>query len=262
MLLPPAAEALAAGRLAAVDAAAPGLVTAWWVTGSAVSGDWWPAVSDVDVVAATSRAPTAADLAALAAVHVPGDRPHLDCVYVPAEVLAAAPPSAEQPAPHVVDGVFDTGPAGYCTPVAWLELRLRGVPLRGPEPAAAVAAPDPGALRDWLLGNLRGYWTAEAAGRERILSARPADRPAAAVGVTWMVLGAARLHATLVTGDVLSKTATGEYVARLLPEFADLAERCVASRAGLDAGFTTLDGLAAVALVRAVVASAEALAAA
>jgi hypothetical protein len=60
--LPTVAAELAADRLAAVDAAAPGLVTAFWITGSAASGDLRPGRSDVDVVAATSRVPTLADL--------------------------------------------------------------------------------------------------------------------------------------------------------------------------------------------------------
>jgi hypothetical protein len=51
MPLPTVAADLAAGHLAAVDAALPGLVTALWITGSAASGDWQEARSDVDPVA-------------------------------------------------------------------------------------------------------------------------------------------------------------------------------------------------------------------
>jgi hypothetical protein len=258
MPLDPAAEALAAARLNAVDAAAPGLVEAFWVTGSAASGDWRPAVSDVDTVAATSREPTSDDLAALAAVHVPGDRPHVDATYVPAAALAD-PPVRGEPLPHVVDGTFGTGPCGEATPVTWLELRQRGVALRGPAPAELVPAPEEALLRDWLLGNLRGYWSAEADAAEKALAGRPDEQPVSTGGITWLVLGPPRLHATLATGEILSKTEAGEYAARLLPAYADLAERCVAARAGLDVPFTTVDGLVAVALARAVVASAETL---
>jgi hypothetical protein len=63
MPLPQGVSALVTDRLAAVDAALPGFVTALWVTGSATSGDWRPAVSDVDTVVATSRVPTPGDLA-------------------------------------------------------------------------------------------------------------------------------------------------------------------------------------------------------
>jgi len=256
--LPPAAEALATDRLNAVDAALPGLVEAFWLTGSAVSGDWWPGVSDVDFVALTSRVPTGDDLAALAAVHVPGG-PHVDGVYV-SDLTDL--PSAGEPAPHVQDGVFATGACGSCTPVAWLELRTRGVALRGPAPVEVVPAPDPAALRAWLLGNLHGYWSQEADRLERALADRPEDQPLSAMGTCWVVLGPPRLHATLVTGEVISKSDAGEYVARLLPRHADLVERCVAARAGADVAFTTVDGREAVALMRTVIASADALPAA
>lgn len=255
MPLDPAAEALATARLNAVDAALPGLVEAFWVTGSAVSADWRPAVSDVDFVALTSRVPSPADLRALALVHSPAGPPYVDGVYV---TSLTDLPVAEEPAPHVQDGEFSTGPCGLCTPVVWLELRLRGVPLRGPAAASVVPAPDPAALRDWLLGNLRGYWTAEADAVEAALRSRPLDQPAGAAGITWIVLGPPRLHATLTTGGVISKSEAGTYAALLAPEHAALAARCVAARAGQDVAFTTADGLAAVALMRAVIASAEA----
>lgn len=258
MPLPPAAQARATDRLAALDTAAPGLVTAFWVTGSAAAGDWWPAVSDVDTVVALSRAPTPADLAALAPVHTDGGRPYVDGTYVPAAALGD-PPSAGQPLPHAVDGRFDTGPCGEATPVTWLELRQRGVPLRGPAPAELVPAPDPAALRAWLLGNLRGYWSDQADAVEKVVPEWPAGQPAHPGWIRWLVLGAPRLHATLATGGVLSKTAAGKYVAGLLPEHADLAGRSVASRAGRDVPFGPPDALAAAALVRAVVAAAETL---
>jgi hypothetical protein len=60
MPLPQAVSVLVTERLAAVDAVLPGLVSALWVTGSAVSGDWRPGRSDVDFIAATSRVPTLA----------------------------------------------------------------------------------------------------------------------------------------------------------------------------------------------------------
>jgi hypothetical protein len=252
---------LAAGRLNAVDAALPGLVTALWITGSAAGGDYRPGRSDVDFVAATSRVPAPDDVAALGALHeqfaagYPAE-PHWDGLYVPAAGLAD-PPSAEEPAPHAVDGVFGTGPCGLCTPVGWLELRQDGVAVRGPAPAEVVAAPEPAVLTSWLLGNLRGYWTAEADAVEQALASRPEDQPANAYGVTWMVLGAARLLVTLTTGRVVTKTATGRYVAEHFPAYADLAERCVAWRAGEDVQFSNADGYAAAALVRAVVTTAE-----
>jgi hypothetical protein len=130
--------------------------------------------------------------------------------------------------------------------------------VRGPAPAELVAAPDPAVLRDWLLGNLRGYWAGEADRVTAVLATRPADQPAGGEGVAWLVLGVARLHATLGTGEVISKTAAGQYVAEHFPAYAALAARCVAWRAGADVAFDTTDGLVAAVLVRAVVADATA----
>lgn len=256
MPLPPPVSALVTERLETVDAALPGFVTALWVTGSAAAGDWWPDRSDVDFVAATNRVPALADVEALAALHAARGEPCYDGIYV-AESDLAAPPSAEEPAAHVTDGEFGTGPCGYCTPAAWLELRQNGVAVRGPAPAELVPAPEPEALRSWLLGNLRGYWSDTAAHAERVGTERPAAAPVDGYPVAWMVLGAPRLHATLTTGRIVTKTAAGAYAVERFPEYADLAERCVRWRAGEPEEFTMADGLRAAALVRAVVADAE-----
>ena len=60
------------------------------------------------------------------------------------------------------------------------------------------------------------------------------------------------------TGRVLSKTATGAYVAEHFPAYAELAKRCVAWRAGDDVDFTVADAAAAAALIRDVVSAADA----
>ena len=72
-----------------------------------------------------------------------------------------------------------------------------------------------------------------------------------------MVLGAPRLHATLTTGRIVSKTAAGAYAAERFPDHAQLAGRCVRWRAGEPEEFTMADGLRAAALIRAVVSTAE-----
>src|ERR1700761_722755 len=120
MPLPQVVSALVTERISAVDAALPGFVTALWVTGSAACGDWREGRSDVDFVAATSRVPELADCEALAAVHADGGETHVDGLYVGSADLPD-PPSAEEPAAHVVNGQFGTGSCGYCTPAAWLE---------------------------------------------------------------------------------------------------------------------------------------------
>jgi hypothetical protein len=257
MPLPPAVSALVTERLDTVDAALPGFVTGLWVTGSAASGDWRPDRSDVDFVAATNRVPALFDVEELAALHASRSEPLYDGIYV-AESDLGAPPSAEEPAAHVTNGEFGTGPCGQCTPAAWLELRQDGVAVRGPAPAELVVAPEPAVLRSWLLGNLRGYWSDTAAHAGRVGAERLAAAPVGGDPVVWMVLGAPRLHATLTTGRIVSKTAAGAYAAERFPAYAELAERCVRWRAGEPEEFTMADGLRAAALIRAVVSAAEA----
>jgi hypothetical protein len=60
--LPTVAADLAADRSPPSTPPRRGLVTAFRITGSAASGDFRPGHSDVDVVAATCRVPTLADL--------------------------------------------------------------------------------------------------------------------------------------------------------------------------------------------------------
>jgi len=64
-------------------------------------------------------------------------------------------------------------------------------------------------MRDWCRSNLENYWL------QWIKSAR--TRPARIAysltdsGITWGVLGVVRLHATIYTGDVISKSKAAEY---------------------------------------------------
>lgn len=146
---------------------------------------------------------------------------------------------------HLGEGAFQVNP------VTWVELR-GAVAVVGPEPAELRIADVSEPLRQWLVQNLRSYWAPSAAGMRDVLSARPADQEAGAEGVTWHVLGAARLHATLTTGRILSTTQAGDHAALTWPRHADLCRRAQAWRAGADVRFTSADGLEAADLVEAV----------
>ncbi len=70
----------------------------------------------------------------------------------------------------------------------------------------------------------------------------------------WAALGPGRLHATITTGEIISKTAAADYTAELLPEHGALLARAKAHRLGPDGGpFTVADGYAACDLIDAVV---------
>lgn len=82
--------------------------------------------------------------------------------------------------------------------------------LRGPEPTALQLDPEPDRLRPWNLDNLNRYWRRWA---ESSISGRRENSPLLPTGwvVSWGTLGASRLHHTIETGEIISKTAAGEY---------------------------------------------------
>lgn len=263
--LPPQARAALGDYLAALDHALPGAVCGVYLTGSAALGDWRPGRSDLDILTVTERRPGAAELAALAALHagLPG-RPYRDAVYVSAEAVGAQPaPDGDGPdaarLPSAVDGVFHRA-RRLPDPVLWATLDRHGLTARGPEPRSLGAGPGEDWLRDWNHGNMESYWRPWAAsGRDTLAGLDPAGPLPGAI-VAWAVLGPGRLHATITTGEIISKTAAAGYTARLLPRHAPLLARARAHRLGDDtAPFTVADGLAACDLIEAVADQAAAL---
>ena len=99
--------------------------------------------------------------------------------------------------------------------MAWKVLAERGIPLRGPEPSLLPLDPQPELLRSWNLQNLESYWRPWASAVERCPRARFGVRPR--YWTAWGVLGAPRLHHTIVTGQVVSKETAGEYALDLFP---------------------------------------------
>lgn len=145
------------------------------------------------------------------------DRPYLDAIYVPQDALGSR------------EGSF-----------------------------AHVTAPDPGWRREWSLGNLRSYWQQRMAVYGRtMLHGLDVDSPAPAPAVIWGALGPGRLHCTIATGEIISKTASADYTAVLLPGYGPLLARAKAFRLGdSSVTFSVQDGLAACDLIDAVAESA------
>ncbi|MFG2053146.1 nucleotidyltransferase domain-containing protein [Micromonospora sp. NPDC048930] len=228
--------------LEAVDRALPGYVRGLYVVGSAALGAWQPGASDVDTVIMTARPATGDDLAQLAKIHAELPRsPHFDGVYLE-PALARSWPADRPVVPFVVNGEFTTDrPCGELTPVLWLTLRRYGIRVRGPAVEALGVRVDPEQLRRYNLDNLRHYWQAAVARFPSELAGVAPDAVMDGEIVPWFVLGPARLHYTLAHGDIISKAAAGGYLAQLLPEYADLAQRAVRWRAGAREAFTATD---------------------
>lgn len=251
-MLPEEVRDLTDRYLTAIDRALPGLVAGLHIVGSTALGKWQPGHSDVDTVILTSRPFTESDLEAVAAIHAampPGTK--FDGVYLDPELFAARP-SDRQTVPFVVSGEFVTDrPCGELTPVMWLILSRYGICVRG-EPVTGPV--DPQALADYNRANLRSYWQPLAAQIRDQFAAVPGDQPVEPDWVVWLILGPARLHYTIATGDIIAKPDVAGYIAKEFPEWTDLAARAAAHRRGEPASFTAADLLAAADHVDAVVA--------
>src|SRR5690625_248021 len=81
----------------------------------------------------------------------------------------------------------------------------RAIALPGPSPHRSALAPEPEVLRSWLATTLERYWAGQVAG------VRTGSRPMRPAATEWNVLGPLRLHATIATGQVLSKDEAGAY---------------------------------------------------
>lgn len=245
------ADGLVGSFLAAADERLPGLITGVYGYGSLVLDDYRPGTSDVDLLVVTARELSPDDLAALEKIHtsMPASPP-LEAIYVPAAWLERSPPPED---PRLVaywlDGTMHPAGAehGPLNPVVWLQVTRHGRIFRG-APLAVTA--DPGRVRAYNLDNLRSYWQRQFAERipVRFAGVNPATGFIPEMA-TWVVLGPPRLHYTLATGDVTSKSGAGRYLAEHFPAYADLAGRAVAARAGEPAAFTVADALLAAEMI-------------
>lgn len=197
--------------LDAVDNAVPGLVSGLYVTGSIALDDFQAAISDIDAVAVCSWRPDMAQLEALAHVHAGG--PKVDVLYATADDLAADPRTLSLPCSIL--GEFKPTEAFAANPVEWRTLATKALALRGGPLDAASIWFDADALRRWNLANLDDYWVAKTAEGERV---RPEFWARWESGLQWVVLGIPRLHHTIATNEVISKTAAGAYALDITDE--------------------------------------------
>lgn len=191
--------------LSAADGALPGFVEGLHVTGSIPLGDYRSAISDVDLVAVCAE-PPAAQLDALSDLHRRSD-PSLDVLYVTDDDLASDPRGLS--APHSREGVFESSGGFSANPVTWRQLATATLTVRGRRRTDADVWFDADALRRWNLANLDDYW---GGWLERWRGLQPAEpRIRHKDGLQWLVLGVPRLHHTVATLGVTSKTGAGRY---------------------------------------------------
>ena len=198
--------------LRAADDSVPGVVEALYVTGSVALGDYHPAISDVDLVAVSRDAPSRSTLEALAALHATIGQ-GVDVVYATRDDVRRDP--AALSLPSSVGGEFRPRGAFDANPVVWRVLATRAITVRGTPLTREDVWFDADVLRRWNVANLDGYWA------EWVEWARGRVGTEARVrseyGLQWLVLGVPRLHYTIATLDVISKTASGRYAIEVSP---------------------------------------------
>lgn len=217
-----------------------------YLTGSIALDDYHHGQSDLDLLVLTTQPLTDARLDRLDALHKEletGAQPHADAVYVPREYVGVLPPDVPGQG-YAVDGVFHRG-TGHMHLVEWATLAQCGVTLRGPAAETLDAAPDPAEFAAWNRKNLEEYWR-DRAGRLRAHTDGLADLAQLPTQLAvWFGTGPGRLHRTITSGEIISKSHSADYTAGLFPVYGELLARVKASRAG-DASltYTRTDGIA------------------
>jgi len=209
--------------LTEIDIQAPGLLEGLYLVGSVAMDDFQVggriarrgpsgvSVSDIDFVAITSRPLAEPDLAAIDRAHRALTRHHqqpfFDGLYLTWPDLPHDPARATCSA-RTHDGRLHHSNHNQAIPVIWHELAQQGLAIRGPRPATLDIWTDHDTLIAWVQANLDTYWRQWHRRSSRLLT-RPGLACLTSFGPTWGVLGVSRLHYTLITGKIISKTGVG-----------------------------------------------------
>lgn len=205
--LPDPARLVCETWLAEMDRTAPGLVSGLHVRGGIGFGEFVPGRSDVDFVAVLSRRPTMADEDLIEEAHgvtsaEHPDLPPFDGLHLLAEDLTRDPDDCPD-VPCVLHGHFEAAARYDLSPVAWHELAGHSIAVRGQLPGVWT---DRARLLAFTRDSLATDWRRNA----EALAKFPAEA-ATEQSCEWTVLGAARLHHLLVTGQMTAKSAAGRW---------------------------------------------------
>ncbi len=207
--LPKPVRAVCETYLSLLDEQLPGTVEGLYLHGSLGFGEWYDGRSDVDFVAVWSRRPHEHELRRLEALHEQlGEvfpRPSFDGFHCTWDDLARAPYLCPD-VPCTLGGLWEDEGRMDVNPVTWHELARHGVTVWGPLLDAVSVWTDDDALRAYSRDNLETYWAGEVEALRRF----PAEAAKQEV-VAWHVLGVARLHHLLATGELTSKNGAGRH---------------------------------------------------
>jgi predicted nucleotidyltransferase len=207
-----------------LDRRAPALITDVYIVGSLALDDARPEKSDIDIIlvrqdTATNEESMEALRPVMELMGARYPRPALDGIVLSRADLAGGHAAMKGPRPVIFEGKVTLHEEGSArNPVTWQVLRQGGITWRGTPVSELHLHDDPAGLRAWTQGNLRSYWQPWLAKSRSVLSPfgiwslRPDF-------VEWGVLGVTRLHATLATGKVVSKTGAGQYALETFPDY-------------------------------------------
>lgn len=226
---------LATGRFAGLlQRYVPGLVSSLHLVGSIAAGDFHPGRSDLDFVAVLGHPATDDEIEALVILHrtyaSDPTLPALDGIWVTAAELAAGPDaSGDGLTSH--GGQFLELAHGNRNAVTWTMLREGALPPFGATDRAALWH-NPARLVSWTRENVELYWVPWHA-RASILFSTKGLAMLGSAAPMWGVLGISRLHYTLATGMIASKSAAGEYALAAFDEhWHRIVRECLRIRRG------------------------------
>ncbi len=252
--------------LRAADRTLPGGIIACAVTGSIALGAYRPGRSDIDLVAviADEWGHHSDLIRRLHALHL-SQLPRLTARAASGKGVSACcntafiwesevslPVTRIRPIASHTGEIFEAGGAFDVNPVVWKELADGGITVRGRPMADWGLDPEPERLGPWVADNLREYWSPLAAQlraapsatrrfQNRFLSGLVSRLPLRLIGyprqlsagtVEWCVLGPARMHHTLMTGEIIGKEDAGRQVLTAFPKHAPITEVALAKVRG------------------------------
>ncbi|WP_181274318.1 nucleotidyltransferase domain-containing protein [Brevibacterium oceani] len=234
--LPADAASAVQSYLRAADRLLPGAIIAAAVGGSIALGAYRPGRSDIDIVAVIGEEwRSCPNLVrrlrllhlfqlprlALRAARGLGASACCNTAFI-WESEVSMPVTRIRPIASHTGEVFDSSGAFDVNPVVWKELVDGGITIRGRELGGWELDPEPAQLRPWVRENLQDYWAPLA---EQL---HTGSRTLSAGSVEWCLLGPARMHHTLATGEIISKEAAGLYALMTFPNHAPITEVALA----------------------------------
>jgi hypothetical protein len=251
--LPDDAARAVRSYLRTADRILPGGIIACAVTGSIALGAYRPGHSDIDLVAVVAdewrtRPDLIRRLRLLHLSQIPrltlraaqgrGVSACCNTVFIP-ESEVTLPVTQIRPIASHTGEIFDPTGAFDVNPVIWKELADGGITVRGRPIADWDIDPEPEALRPWIATNLREYWAPLAKQLRtpprrtvpglirRLVTSRPT-----AGTVAWCVLGPARMHHSLMTGEIIGKEEAGRRAMDTFPQHSPITEVALAKIRG------------------------------